>query len=181
MVRGAGEWQVGELGASWLGKWYWVRGWEVFRDLSCLEIPRLGALDRAEQGRGGLSAPCRGRPWGAGGARAARLQRRGVSASERGGAGGECGGPAAPPAEAAAALAPPSPAPLRLGLQLRAFGRLAAAPCRPPRSRRSPPLAPRRSRDPGLPPRSTSTSLAPTRLRLTHLIPPAALSRSDAR
>lgn len=39
MVRGAGEWQVGELGASWLGKWYWVRGWEVFRDLSCLEIP----------------------------------------------------------------------------------------------------------------------------------------------
>lgn len=86
-MGGAGERQVGELGASWVGEWYWVRGWEVFGGLSCREISWLGALYRVGQRRGGLSAPCRGRPWGAGGARAARLQRRGVSASERGGEG----------------------------------------------------------------------------------------------
>lgn len=97
----------------------------------------------------GLSAPCRGRPWGAGGARAARLLRPGVSASERGGGrGASVAAPRLLRQRRRPLLAPPSPAPLRLGLGLSAPGRLAAAPCRPPCRRRPPPPAPCRAPGP---------------------------------
>lgn len=39
VVGGAREWQVGELRASRVGEWYWVRSWEVFRVLLFLEMP----------------------------------------------------------------------------------------------------------------------------------------------
>lgn len=75
-------------------------------------------------------------------------------------------------------LAPPSPAPLWLGLGLCAPGRLSAAPCRPPRRRRRrrrrpPPPVPRRA--PGPRPAAPRPPLPPPRPHL-----PAPLQASPA-
>lgn len=101
----------------------------------------------------GLSAPCRGRPWGAGGARAARLQRPGVSASERGGGGGRVWRPRGSSGRGGGRswLLPPPPrsgwgsgSARPAGSRLLPAGRLAAAAGGP----RPPPPAPRRAPGP---------------------------------